>query len=234
MQSSRESGEQKLIDGVNTASNDNTVNLSREKEAFCNADKTLILIYTRVLKAKKIMNEQFLPLFRSLKSSGKNKDKVILDAVQQLTKDIKLIEDHMNDTEKKENLLNQGLTTLYLLILKIRDEFVTRMSKAVNLDFRKMTKSLEKIEKECIKFVDFLVKYSDQLKRATGILQTILVKANNNTINLESERNSWNKTVCEVKNNVEAFSSKLFSEIKVENVIVSKSHFSEILNLLVI
>ena len=56
----------------------------------------------------------------------------------------------MNDTDKKENLLNQGLTTLYLLILKIRDEFVTKMSKAVNLDFRKMTKSLEKIEKDCI------------------------------------------------------------------------------------
>ena len=140
----------------------------------------------------------------------------------------------MNDTEKKENLLNQGLTTLYLLILKIRDEFVTKMSKAVNLDFRKMTKSLEKIEKECIKFVDFLVKYSDQLKRATGIQQTILVKFKNNKIDFESERISWNNKVCEVKKNVEAFSSELFSEVQIKNVIVSKSHFSEILKFLVI
>ena len=222
-----------LAYGTNMTSTDNEDNLNYEKEAFKSADKILSLIYVRVLESQKIINERILPLFPNLRFGGNINEVLITDSLQRLSTEIKNDEDYIKDSENGDSL-NDKLVSLLLLLLEIRKYFVTKMNAALELDYKQRIKSVDEIDSECKIVVNFLTKYSGQLKTATNILKTILKKVDDNTLVFESESNTWNKIVCGVKKNVESLSSKTFNEVNIEKIKASESQFSKILNFLVV
>ena len=108
------------------------------------------------------------------------------------------------------------------------------MNAALKLNSRQKNESFYEVKSDCIKFDNFLTKYSGQLKTANNILKAFIEKVKNDTLVFESERKHWNKIICGVKKNTETFSSETFSVIKVEKIIGFESQFSEIFNYLLL
>ena len=222
-----------ISDELNVASNVNTEEFSREKEIFRQTKNFLSNINTRIIGAQNVVNDWIFPLLNDLRSCSKNNEKLIIDTIQKLNADIKTRQSYINNI-KEGNFLQLKARSLDSLLFKISKEFVTKMNAALKLNSRQKNESFDEVKSDCIKFDNFLTKYSGQLKTANNILKAFIEKVKNDTLVFESERKHWNKIICGVKKNTETFSSETFSVIKVEKIIGFESQFSEIFNYLLL